>query len=138
MQRHKKHLLQMHKPAAIAVALATVCAVPVSAEALDTFQFLERPVIEVLDMNPSFTNLFKPIDVGFSQSVSTVDLKFTGISSSSNTFIAHLEHMDSHSYAKIGDLLPDGSRLVHVDITLGTITTSKNNTFSTFALPKYD
>jgi len=131
-------ILQMHKFIAFLVLLATLDCSSVSAgPPPHGFKLNERPVIADLDIQPYFTNLFKSLKPANSQAISS-NLSFTGISSSNNVAVAYYLLNDTHSHAKLGQMLPDGSKLVSIDFTRGHITTNKDDTFTTYTLSKDD
>ena len=128
----------MHKFIFAVVSVATFYASPAFADPPPSgFKFIDRPVVNKLDIKPLFTNLFRTASQSDPQS-SSAGLNFTGISSSGTTTVAHFMIDDSHLHAKLGELLPDGSKLISIDLGGGNITTNKNNTFTTYTLAKYD
>ena len=127
----------MHKFIFAVVSVATFYASPAFADPPPSgFKFIDRPVVNKLDIKPLFTNLFRTASQSDPQSSSS-NLNFTGISSSGTTIVDFMID-DSHLHAKLGELLPDGSKLISIDLGGGNITTNKNNTFTTYTLAKYD
>ena len=131
-------MLRMHKLIILSVAVATFPAFPALAAPPDNFKFYDRPILKELNMNPAYTDLFKPLRSSSIQPNFIQPISFTGISQSGNVPLAHLVFGGLHSFAKLGDLLPDGSKLVSIDIQRGDITTTKNNNFSTYTLHEYE
>ena len=127
----------MLKRIAFLVLVATVCSHASAEPPSPKFKLNERPVIEDLNIQPSYANLFKTLN---QQQIQTdiSSLNFTGVSSSDDAFVAHFKLNDIHSHAKLGQILPDGSKLISIDIARGLITTNKNDIFRTYSLPKYD
>ena len=130
------HFLQMHNLILYLVSIVTFYILPAYADPPPpSFEFIPRPTVEKLDIKPVFANLFQS---GFQSQSEPSVLNFTGISASGATTFAHFKTDDTHLYAMIGEILPDGSRLVSIDLTMGNITTNKNNIFTTYSLAKYD
>ena len=129
------HFLQMHNFILYLVSIVTFYILPAYADPPPpSFEFF-LATVEKLDIKPVFANLFKS---GFQSQSEPFALNFTGISASGATTFAHFKTDDTHLYAMIGEILPDGSRLVSIDLTMGNITTNKNNIFTTYSLAKYD
>ena len=134
---YDKQIEQMLKRIAFLVLVATVCSHASAEPPSPKFKLNERPVIADLDIQPSFTNLFKSLNPANSQVISS-NLSFTGISSSNNVAAAYYLLNDTHLHAKLGQMLPDGSKLVSIDFARGHITTNKDDTFTTYTLSKDD
>lgn len=127
----------MHKLIAFLVLVATVCAHAAAEPPSHEFILNDRPVIQDLDIQPSYGNLFKTLHQQQIQPAVS-SLNFTGVSSSDNVAVAYFMLDNIHSHAKLGQILPDGSKLISIDIARGIITTNKNDNFRTYSLPKYD
>jgi len=129
----------MHTPFLIFVSIVTLSSFSARASTpLSSYSFQDRPVIKKLIMTPTYIDLFENQNIEVIQSAPTSKVSLTGISLSSGTPYAHLSYGESHSFAKIGETLPDGSKLISIDVNRGNITTLKNNLFTTHTLLKYD
>ena len=136
---HVVKLSRMHKTISIFVSIATFCPSVVLAGApVERYDFRDRPTIKEVEISPSYSDLFKPLYVESPQPSLSTAVVLTGISSSSGVPFAHLEYQDSHLYAKIGQMLPDGSQLVSIDLSRGNITTKKKDSLITHTLTKYE
>ena len=131
--------MRMHKSISIYVAIATfypsfvLAGVPT-----ERYDFRDRPTIKEITINPAYSDLFKSLYVEPTQNVSANSINLTGITASSGVPFAHLEYEDLHIYARIGQMLPDGSQLVSIDVPRGNITTKKKDSFTTHTLTKYE
>ena len=102
------------------------------------YDFRDRPIIREVEINPSYSDLFKSLYVELPQPTMSTSVSLTGISSSSGVPFAHLVYANSHLYAKVGQMLPDGSQLVSIDVARGNITTKKKESLTTHTLTKYE
>ena len=127
----------MHILFSFLVATATFCALPGFARPPSpSFEFQERPSLKQLLIEPEFSNLFSSTPNKAVPQASP--FSFTGISSSGETLIAHYIHDKIHSYARVGQLLPDGSKLISIDIHRRNITTNRDQLYTTYTLKRYD
>lgn len=128
---------RMHILFCFLVATATFYSFPAFARPPSpAFEFQERPPLKQVLIEPEFSNLFTPTT---EQTVSvTSPLSFTGISSSGGTSIAHYVHDKVHLYARVGQLLPDGSKLISIDIANRKITTNRDRIYTSYSLKRYD
>ena len=129
----------MHKSITTFVSIATFCPSMALAEVpVKRYDFRDRPIIREVEINPSYSDLFKSLYVELPQPTMSTSVSLTGISSSSGVPFAHLVYANSHLYAKVGQMLPDGSQLVSIDVARGNITTKKKESLTTHTLTKYE
>ena len=127
----------MHILFSFLVATATICALPGFARPPSlSFEFQERPSLKQLLIEPEFSNLFSPTPDKAVPQASPFSLREFLPQEKLQLPITFTTKV--HSYARVGQFLPDGSKLISIDIHRRNITTNRDQLCPTYTLKRYD